>query len=85
MVEIVFNPPETELPGTPIDVPSGSPPIGEIISAEIFRGSDGTNAAAKVDATATKVDANTIKLDVITRARDLLVLRYIPVGKVLQP
>jgi len=84
MVEIVFHPPETELPETAIDVPEGSPPIAEIISAEIFRGSNGSAAASKVDTTATKVDANTIKLDVYTYGRDLLVLRYIPVGRVLQ-
>ena len=68
-----------------IDLPAGSPSIAEVKNAEIFRGSDGTNAAAKVAATPTKVDADTIKLNVDTTTRDLLVLRYIAVGEVLQP
>jgi len=71
--------------GDEIDLPAGSPSIAEIKNAEIFRGSDGTNAATKVDVTATKVDANTIKLDKATVGLDLLVLRYIAVGEVLQP
>ncbi|RLJ02278.1 MAG: hypothetical protein DRP08_04695 [Candidatus Aenigmatarchaeota archaeon] len=68
-----------------IDLPAGSPAIQEVKNAEIFRGSDGTAAAAKVAATPTKVDADTIKLNVDTTTRDLLVLRYIAVGEVLQP
>lgn len=80
MRTVVFAPGGTTA-GDGIDVPSGSPPIAEILNAEIFRGSDGTAAAAKVAATATKVDANTIKLDVNTLTRDLLVLRYIAVGE----
>jgi len=70
--------------GDEIDLPAGSPSIAEVKNAEIFRGSDGTNAAAKVAATPTKVDADTIKLDVATTDRDLLVLRYVAVGEVLQ-
>lgn len=71
--------------GSNIDLPEGSPAIQEVVNAEIFRGSDGTAAAAKVAATPTKVDADTITLDVDTTTRDLLVLRYIAVGEVLQP
>ncbi|MCD6138525.1 MAG: hypothetical protein J7J91_08175 [Deltaproteobacteria bacterium] len=71
--------------GDGIDLPAGSPSIAEVKNAEIFRGSDGSAAAEKVAATPTKVDANTIKLDVDTTTRDLLVLRYIAVGEVLQP
>jgi len=70
---------------TNIDLPAGSPSIAEVKNAEIFRGSDGSAAAAKVAATPTKVDADTIKLNVATTDRDLLVLRYIAVGEVLQP
>jgi len=77
---IAFAPGSTTA-GDAIDVPSGSPPIAEVINAEIFRGSDGTAAAAKVAATPTKVDTNTIKLDVDTTTRDLLVLRYVAVGE----
>jgi hypothetical protein len=62
--------------GTNIDLPAGSDPIGVIYNATLFRGSDGTAAAAEVTVTATKVDRDTIKLDVATLTRDLLVLRY---------
>ena len=84
MRTVVFAP-GAKSAGDEIDLPAGSPSIAEVKNAEIFRGSDGTEAAAKVSATATKVDANTIKLDVATTSRDLLVLRYIAVGEVLQP
>lgn len=84
MRTVVFAP-GAKSADTNIDLPAGSPSIAEVKNAEIFRGSDGTNAATKVDVTATKVDANTIKLDVATTDRDLLVLRYVAVGEVLQP
>ena len=71
--------------GTNIDIPAGAAKISGIISAEIFRGSDGTAAAAKVAATATKVDEDTITLDVDTTALDLLVLRYNAIGEILSP
>jgi len=69
---------------TNIDLPPGSPSIAEVKNAEIFRGSDGSAAAAKVAVTPTKVDADTIKLDKATTDRDLLILRYIAVGEILQ-
>ncbi|RLA79312.1 MAG: hypothetical protein DRG33_04200 [Deltaproteobacteria bacterium] len=84
MRTVVFAPGAKDA-NTNIDLPSGSPAIQEVKNAEIFRGSDGTAAAAKVSATPTRVDADTVKLDVATLTRDLLVLRYIAVGEVLQP
>lgn len=69
----------------PIDIPAGMPAIEGVKSAEIFRGSDGTAAAAKVAAVPTKVDADTIKLDVDTLTRDLLVLRYLAIGEIMRP
>jgi len=78
--------PGAKAAGDNIDLPPGSPPIAEVKNAEVFRGSDGSTAAGKVDVyTVTKVDANTITIDVATTDRDLLVLRYIAVGEVLQP
>jgi len=63
--------------GTNIDLPSGSPPIRNIVNVTLFRGSDGTAAAAEVSATPTKVDRDTIRLNVDTYTRDLLVIRYL--------
>jgi len=62
--------------GTNIDLPAGSPPIRKIYNATLFRGSDGTVAAAEVSVTATRVVRNTITLNVATLTGDLLVLRY---------
>jgi len=80
-VEVSFCP-GAVTSGSNIDLPSGSPPISKIVDCTLFRGSDGTVAAAEVSATATKVDSDTITLDVDTTTRDLLVLRYIPVGAI---
>jgi len=80
-VEVAFCPGAVTA-GNGIDLPSGSLPISKVIGCTLFRGSDGTAAAAEVSATPTKVDSNTIKLDVDTTARDLLVLRYIPKGAI---
>jgi len=44
--------------------------------AVLFRGSDGTAAAAEVAVTVTRVDKDTIRLDVATLTRDLLTLLY---------
>jgi len=71
--------------GTNIDLPSGSPPIENIVNATLFRGSDGTVAAAEVAVTATKVDENTITLDAATTTRDVLILRYIAVRTYHKP
>jgi len=71
--------------GVNIDLPSGSPPIENIVGATLFRGSDGTVAAAEVAAVATKVDENTITLDVDTLTRDVLILKYIAVRTYHKP
>lgn len=77
VVEIVFEPGAVTA-GTNISIPNDAPPIGRILSAAIFRGSDATVAAAWVaGVSATKVDDRTITLNVDTTSRDVLVLRYI--------
>jgi len=63
--------------GTSTTIPDGAPDIGVIVGVTLFRGSDGTVAAAEVAATATRVDARTITLDVDTMTRDILVLKYL--------
>jgi len=70
--------------GLTIDVPAESLPIDGMVNAEIFRGSDGTAAAASVAAVATKVDKNTVTLDVDSLTRDLLVLRYHAIGEIVR-
>jgi len=80
-VEVAFCP-GAVMAGTNIDLPPGSLPISKIVDCTLFRGSDATNPAAEVAATATKIDENTIQLDVDTTTRDLLVLRYIPKGAI---
>ena len=84
MQTVVFAPGAVTA-GNNIDLPSGSPSIGKIISAEIFRGSDATNPASKVSVTATKVDRNTITLDTDTADTDLLILRYYAEGEIRTP
>ena len=84
MQTVVFAPGAVTA-GSNIDLPSGSPSISKIISAEIFRGSDGSAAASKVSVTATKVDRNTITLDTDTTDTDLLILRYYAEGEIRTP
>ena len=84
MTVVVFAPGAVAA-GNSIDLPDGSPPIDRIVHAELFRGSDATNPAESVAATATKVDENTITLDVDTTTRDLLVLEYHEVGVLMNP
>ena len=67
--------------GAGIDLPATSPSIDAVLNCTLFRGSDGTAAAAGVAAVPTKVDVNTITLDVDTLARDLLELRYLTIGE----
>ena len=81
MVRTVVFAPGTTSAGDNIDLPSGSPPIAEIVNALLFSGSDGSAAASSSTVTATKVDEDTITLDSATTGRDLLVLRYTAVGE----
>jgi len=91
MALVVTFAPGAKSAGDEIDIPSGFPAISEILGATLFKGhavdEDGTASytIGPTSVTATKVDANTIKLDANTAAEDLLVLRYIAVGEVLQP
>jgi len=62
--------------GTDLDLPAGSPPLKSVRDAVLFRGSDGTAAAAEVAVTVTVVDKDTIRLNVATLTRDLLTLLY---------
>ena len=61
---------------TDIDLPAGSPSIRRIIDGTLFRGSDGTAAAAEVAVVVTKVDRDTIQLDADTQTLDILVVQY---------
>jgi len=69
--------------GTAIDLPSGLPGIGEIISATIvtidFSGTQITTASA----TATKESETSFSLDADTTASDLVILLYKPVTEVV--
>lgn len=77
--------------GNNIDLPSGSPPIGQIVGALLFQGhAVDEDGSADYDikptsVTATKVDADTITLDTDTTAYDMLVLRYLPAGMTSEP
>jgi len=79
MQTIVFAPGATTA-GNDIDLPSGSPPIGKIISATLYDPSSGASSV-----TATKVDRNTITLDSDTTATQLLILMYYAEGEIRTP
>jgi len=64
--------------GTAITLPTGCPPVRDVIDGTLFRGSDGTAAAAEVAAVISRVAANQVKLDVATTTRDVLVVSYWP-------
>jgi len=64
--------------GTAITLPTGCPPIRDVINGTLFRGSDGTVAAAEVAVVISRVAANQISLDVDTLTRDILVVSYWP-------
>jgi len=70
---------------TNITIPAGSPDIRDIIGGTLFRGSDGTAAAAEVAVVITRIGRRIIQCDVATTTRDVLVVQYEVEYETLRP
>jgi len=85
MVEVTWAP-GVVAADTNIDLPSGSPPIGAVVSARAEELTEGTpNTLVETTPTPTKVDEDTIQLDAATTASTLLTLAYSPNGELVKP
>ena len=69
--------------GDAIDLPSGLPEIGEIISATIVTIDFSGTTVSTASATATKESGTSFSLDTNTTESDLVILLYKPVTEVV--
>ena len=85
MVEVTWAP-GVVAADTNIDLPSGSSPIGAVVSARAEELTEGApNTLVETTPTPTKVDEDTIQLDAATTASTLLTLAYSPSGELVKP